>query len=301
MRRRDVHAMRLASVVAALVLLAIAALPARSMAEAPPPGQEMRSVSCVSATMCMAVAKTDGKHGVVENWDGTNWSSLSSIEGDVKEISCASSTACIAVGASTAHTAQSWLVFELGGSWAVLEMAPPAPAGSNESGLNSIDCDLSGCTAVGFSKFNFFYMPLIERWNGSAWAQQSAASPSEGIGPNVLLGVSCSSESLCVAVGEAAGKPFAERWNGFAWSTMLALGPAGASGAKLVSVSCISASFCMAVGDYFESSGHEKTLAEKWDGSGWSIVSSPNPGDEQGYVNFIDVSCSSSVHCAAVG
>src|SRR3954451_16520553 len=100
MRPGEMSTKRLIGLAAALLLLAIGVSPARAMAEAPPADQEMRSVSCISATMCMAAAKTDGKHGVIEIWDGTNWSTLGSIEGDVKEISCASTSACIAVGAT---------------------------------------------------------------------------------------------------------------------------------------------------------------------------------------------------------
>jgi hypothetical protein len=288
----------LCALMAVLLLGTGAALPARAQAEPPPGNQEIRGVSCASTTMCMAVGKS-GKYSVIEVWDGTAWSLLQSREADIRKISCASTAACIAVGASSAGTAQSWLAFEQGGSWAVLEMAPPVLLGIAESALNSIDCTATTCTAVGYYKSGAFYYPLVERWNGSSWSQQFPITPLEG-GTNLMLDISCPSDNFCMAVGEFGGKPFAESWNGLAWQTSAVLGPAGASGAKLAAVSCLSASSCVAVGDYFESAGNEKTLAESWNGNSWSILPSPNPSDAKGYVNFTDVSCVPFA-CFAVG
>jgi hypothetical protein len=65
-------------------------------------------------------------------------------------------------------------------------------------------------------------------------------------------------------------------------------------------VSCTSASACSAVGSYVNSSGVEVTLAERWNGTSWSIQSTPNPTEAKGNV-LRGVSCTSSSACVAVG
>src|SRR5689334_16741878 len=58
-----------------------------------------------------------------------------------------------------------------------------------------------------------------------------------------LDGVSCSSGSNCVAVGQRApaqgfGGTLAERWNGTTWSKVASPSPGGSSGARLTGVAC---------------------------------------------------------------
>ena len=56
----------------------------------------------------------------------------------------------------------------------------------------------------------------------------------------------------------------------------------------------------MAVGNFKEASGYNKTLAESWNGSAWSVVASPNPSEAKGSYLF-GVSCTGSSSCIAVG
>ena len=64
-------------------------------------------------------------------------------------------------------------------------------------------------------------------------------------------------------------------------------------------VACVSSSFCTAVGWYGNGSGTSQTLIEAWNGSNWSIVSSPNGGPGNNLLS--GVSCLSSKSCTAVG
>ena len=71
----------------------------------------------------------------------------------------------------------------------------------------------------------------------------------------------------------------------------------GLSGDALDSVSCVSATQCVAVGYSFSGSADE-TLVMAWDGSVWSIVSSPNAGS----FDVLDsVSCATASDCVATG
>lgn len=269
----------------------------------PPPAtkDEMKGVSCASSTMCIAVGKNlYQNNSFVELWNGTSWSLLQSISGEIRQVACASVTACVAVGASASGAIQTWMIYTLGG-WMVTGVAPVTPAGSTESNLQGVSCTSTACTAVGSYRSGSSYKPLAERWNGSAWSLQTAPSPTEGTAQKAMLGVSCASATYCVAVGEAASKPVAQQWNGTEWSLLSVPNPSGAKGAKLMSVSCTSSTSCMAAGDYYETTSNEKTLAERWNGTSWSINSSPNPSEAKGFVNFTAVSCTSSTSCTAAG
>lgn len=103
-----------------------------------------------------------------------------------------------------------------------------------------------------------------------------------------------------MAVGKAASKPFAEQWNGSEWTVKTAPNPEGATDAILESVSCAPAGTCMAVGNYYKGSGKRRTLTERWNGSSWLVVASPNPAKE-GDAKLRSVSCLSGSSCIAVG
>ena len=68
---------------------------------------------------------------------------------------------------------------------------------------------------------------------------------------------------------------------------------------QLKGVACVSSGFCTAVGNYFSSDFPPGTLVEAWNGSNWSIVSSPNGGPGNNLLS--GVSCLSSKSCTAVG
>jgi hypothetical protein len=138
-------------------------------------------------------------------------------------------------------------------------------------------------------------------WNGTAW---SIRMPAAGQGDNSgLAGVSCTSASNCIAVGfggNTSGGPLAERWNGTTWSTQPVPLPAGALGGGLEGVSCASASACTAAGLWQDSPFGELPLAERWDGTSWSLQKPPAPAGGQA-VLLAGVSCPSATSCTAVG
>ncbi|MGO9343754.1 MAG: hypothetical protein ACLP6E_14745 [Acidimicrobiales bacterium] len=68
---------------------------------------------------------------------------------------------------------------------------------------------------------------------------------------------------------------------------------------RLGGVSCHSLNACVSVGYYLDSSGNSQTLAESWNGTAWTLTSSPNKGNDGDQLNA--VSCLSSSNCVAVG
>lgn len=80
--------------------------------------------------------------------------------------------------------------------------------------------------------------------------------------------------------------------------------PSG-SDPSLSSVSCPTSDFCMAAGEYIVSVGNGQAksigLYETWNGTNWSIVSSPQTPGYLGGGEIQAVSCTSSSFCMAVG
>ena len=220
----------------------------------------------------------------------------------LKSVSCTAESACTAVGsyyleakAEYKTLADRWN----GTSWSQ-QSTPNPPEGSASSALLGVSCGSSAsCMAVG--KVN--EKPFAERWNGSEWTLGAPPKPS-GATSAGLEGVSCISAS-CTAVGtraESGTKTLTETWNGSTWSVVASPNPAelGSLGAYLSSVSCASTTSCIAVGRYFNEGLEAKTLAESWNGSGWTIQSSPNASGEK-QNSLLSISCSSPAVCTAVG
>jgi hypothetical protein len=83
------------------------------------------------------------------------------------------------------------------------------------------------------------------------------------------------------------------------WTVQPTPTPAQGVDGQLLAVSCVSASDCTAVGGYTSNAG-PVTLAEHWDGTGWTVQATPNP---TGAIFSIleGASCPTASDCTAVG
>jgi PKD repeat protein len=248
----------------------------------------------------------------------------SSEEREAYGVSCVQSNACVAVGSywslgvdTDVTLAELWN----GETWSV--MAIPNPPGLEEGWkdgryalLRGVSClTTSDCVAVGYYRNTGEeeYLestgekvePLAEHWNGSAWTMMPVATPS-GADAGWLEGVLCTSSTECTAVGsfkDSSGieETLAERWNGSKWEEQSIPNPSGATKSELLAVSCTSSAACTAVGSFKNGSGVEETLAERWDGSGWTIQPTRNPTGTEASNYLSGVSCTSPTVCTAVG
>jgi hypothetical protein len=184
--------------------------------------------------------------------------------------------------------------------------AGPQTTASNAN-LNSLSCPGgSACEAVGdYTDGSGHSVTLAEGWNGQRWTVQRARNPA-GM-DNYLYSVSCASRRDCEAVGYSTDRshdrtPLAERWNGKTWTDQAAPSSANdlSDQSLLLGVSCTNRSDCEAVGYYYDNSHVYATLAEKWNGSTWTVQSTPNPAGEQSDA-LMSVSCTTGTHCEAVG
>lgn len=140
--------------------------------------------------------------------------------------------------------------------------------------------------------------------DGTERVIQKAQEPA-GATLSKLTGVSCRSATNCIAVGHyinSAGTtlPLAQRWDGTEWKAQTPPVPVGALESKLEDVDCVSSTVCVAVGNYKTGTESFATLVERWNGSTWSIQSSPNAaGKAKSYLNGI--ACATANDCWAVG
>jgi hypothetical protein len=162
--------------------------------------------------------------------------------------------------------------------------------------LEGVSCTgSSSCIAVGEDGTS------AESWNGTEWKKQTVPVPTGG-STLALKGVSCSSSTACTAVGGYKNSfkvevTLAERWNGTEWKVETASNPASALASHLTGVSCSSSSACMAVGSYENSSKVNVSFAEGWNGTKWTIESTPN--STTGAIEAAEISCTASTACTA--
>jgi hypothetical protein len=112
-----------------------------------------------------------------------------------------------------------------------------------------------------------------------------------------LSAVSCSSASACTAVGPS----LALRSHGSAWSSQQTAKPLASTGRHFNGVSCPSATACFAVGRLVDRTAAPVALAERWNGSSWSVQPVSTPGGRSYPSLLAAVSCTSATACTAVG
>ncbi len=275
----------------------------------------LSGVSCTSTTACAAAGNYTNSSGVrvtlAEHWNGTSWAiettpnPSGATSSTLSGVSCTSTTACAAAGNYTNSSGVQVTLEERwnGTSWAI--ETTPNPSDGTNSVLNDVSCtSTTACTAVGYISGSNGLGTFAEEWNGTSWAIETTRNPS-GVTSITLSGVSCTSATSCTAVGWYVNSSgvfvtLAEAWNGASWAIQTTPNPAGATQSYLNDVSCTSATACTAVGEYHNSSGAVVTLAERWNGTSWTIQTTPNPsGATNSSLN--SVSCSSSAACIAVG
>jgi hypothetical protein len=221
-------------------------------------------------------------------------------------VSCPSPGSCVAVGDEGYSTAQRTLVERLrGGTWSVTA-SPGTPDAFPVDLLNSVSCiSISSCVAAGWAAdpMQDTDRTLIETSSGDNW--KVTRSPNPNTASNDLLGISCSSRTACVAVGDdgtaSSQKTLVETLSGGAWAVTTSPNtPSPFTIDFLNGVSCISATHCVAAGFAAGPNAMQsRTLIETLSIGGWKITPSPNTASPLN--ELYSISCSSPTSCVAVG
>lgn len=271
-------------------------------------------VACPQPSYCVAVGAYNANDVITpltELWDGSAWSVVpnlapsGAVSSVLNAVSCTGAADCLAVGYYTDQNAMAWGLSEAwdGSTWTVVDS--PRPVNGTDVVLNGVSCATSACLAVGsYTNAQSVPVTLTESWSGSSWSIVDSPNPT-GATSSGLSAVSCPSDSACMASGsdiDSAGVEvtLAETWNGTGWSITPSPDPAGARASSLAGISCPQPSACLAVGRYENPSRTNRTLAEAWDGTHWSIVPSATPTGSPNS-SLDGVSCGSAAGCLAVG
>ena len=277
--------------------------PTRSPAGAQ--GNFLFAVACPAHSACTAFGLSDGSgtaRTMAQRWNGTDWriqrtpnltgAAASQFDG----ISCTSRSACIGVGVSgNQPLAERWN----GTAWKKQPL-PSVPGAF----LNAVSCtSSSACIAVGGSASR----NVAERWNGTRWTRLPIPTPVGAHGAG-LGGISCTSASNCIAAGAYSSTssqngpvlPETEQWNGSTWTILTTPHAAQAIQTFPNNVSCTSPTACTIAGEQHFASGVVHTVAERWNGSTWTIQPTPNPSGVQ-FASFGGVDCTGPSDCLAVG
>jgi hypothetical protein len=234
--------------------------------------EDLGSVSCASATFCVAV----DEYGGAETFNGKKWSIPETVAPGVPlvSISCASASFCAAVsydGDAITYSAKKW-------------SAPTViDSGTYPDEPVAVSCASSTfCVAVDEGGQAITY-------NGSTW---SAPVVIDSTPVSTVDAVSCPSSTFCAAV-DSAGNIIG--YNGTTWAAPVSIN----GGSELNSVSCTSSTFCVSVDNTTYANG-------MYLGGPGEIIQTP--GAATGTVLPIDtsdsdvtsVSCATTSFCVAV-
>jgi hypothetical protein len=161
----------------------------------------------------------------------------------------------------------------------------PSPnPGSNYNEIDGLAAVTAGnAWAVGFQRSSgLLFHVMVQHWNGKAWSVAKSASL-PGSDDTRLHAVTALSATSIWAVGSettsTSTQSLIEHWNGTAWSVVPS--PAGEpADSELLGLAAVSATDVWAVGhttvEVGEGSG---TLIEHWNGTAWTVVTSPQLSD----------------------
>jgi hypothetical protein len=269
----------------------------------------LASLSCPSATFCVAVGSTHtqgrqslegifsnrSSRGLVEVWDGSTWSvrptPLGAVRGSaLSGVSCVSRRFCIAVGSTGLQIAAAMLWN--GSTWRRLTL-PLVKWGPT---LTAVSCAAArSCTAVGSYDVHETGVadlrPLAERWTGRGhWTVAKPPAERDRFHGKPysnftwLTAVSCPSRTACLATGLALRTQnfypqggFADGWDGHRWR----IATAGiARDSPLDGVSCVAPGDCYAAGQYDPRTvtppSTQRPLIAQWTAGRWSQVALPS-------------------------
>lgn len=284
----------------------------------------LAAVSCPSTTNCTAVGnRYDTIRPFAEHWDGTSWTltylpqPAGSPDDFLTGVSCPTTGFCVAVGQAGSQsggieeaTSVVWVQNSTGWHLASLPAAFTVPG--DDVGLKSVSCPTTTyCLAVGsiYSAMStkdssFHRAPAAVSWDGQTWTDQSV--PWTGGYSGVFRGVSCSSATNCMGVGEYSftvpgprlplevTEAMGRRWSGTTWTATPGVQPLSLK-SVLNAVSCYGPNSCVAVG---ASRIANTPMAETWNGRRWAQSKVVAPTGTQ---PLTGVSCTSSGTCVLVG
>ena len=260
---------------------------------APVPGVSLSSVSCASASDCVAVGDYNtaalGSAALLVTETAGTWSTgvaatlpvnqASTPTAYLSSVSCPSAGNCAAAGSykDSSNHQQELVVNETAGTWSTgVEALPATTTAMNPNVIPSVSCASAGnCAAAGsYIDASAHHQGLLVSEVAGTWSTGvQAALPAAATDPLVSLSsVSCPSAGNCTAVGSYADASHDQQGllvseTAGVWSTGVQAAPptnakttTSGPNVSLTSASCASLGNCTAVGSYKDTSGAKQGL-----------------------------------------
>jgi hypothetical protein len=186
-----------------------------------------------------------------------------------------------AVGATGGSTVVNQTLIEHydGSGWTIVP-SPNAGQSGDDNVLTAVAAvSANDVWAVGSTSHNAVVQTLIEHWDGSSWtvSQNGIAAGSS----TSLTAVTATQAAGVWAVGVnfSQRQPLIEHYDGHSWTvTPGGSLPSGNTDGSLAGVTATSPTDAWAVGTTTASNFVKQTLVERWNGTGWTVFPSANPG-----------------------
>jgi uncharacterized protein (TIGR03118 family) len=225
----------------------------------PPNGGLLNAVTAVSSNDVWAVGSVLDSTGapvaaLVEHWDGTSWSIVSSPAfASVTGLGSASADASNDVRAASGTTV---LHFN-GTSWSAVTTGTPVSI----QGIKALSPTNVWAVGQGPDADGDSFFARIEHFDGTSWSivPTPSVNPPEPLDTHSELdGIAAISANDMWAVGEAVGKTLTEHWDGASWSVISSPNPGPFN--FLHAVTALSDGTVAAVGNEADSSGNSTGL-----------------------------------------
>jgi hypothetical protein len=235
-------------------------------------------------------AESDGQQTLIARWDGAAWRIVPSPGLDpLNAIAAVSANDIWAVGGLFnygvgPHPNKPLIEHWNGSQWSIVAASNTDANAVELTGVAVLAAN--NVWAVGREDIGSAHttQALIERWDGSAWSVVTASLPAGAreTALHAIAPIPGSQQLWAVGYAQPQANPgytqtLIERWTGGAWQ--IVNGPAlpqGALGASLNGVTALTESDAWAVGEYIASDHTIRALALHWDGSAWTVASSPD-------------------------
>ena len=277
----------------------------------------LSDVAATSARSAWAVGQTGSGKLLILRWNGSAWRQQASPVpggGALASVAATSARNAWAVGHLGTGTSATPLVLHWNGRrWR--QEAGHAPAGggaldsvaatsagnawaAGSSGAATVILHWNGKTWARQSSANFGNVSDVAGssagnawaatagallyWNGASWTQVPTPSPPGCC--TAFTGVATTSPTDAWGIGSYSSSDgysvpsLIVHWNGTAWKQVHSPFPAGVRGVFLASVTAASAASAWAAGSTFSEAVGNKTVIDRWNGTAWTHVRTPDAG-----------------------
>jgi hypothetical protein len=255
----------------------------------------LQGVVDISPTLAWAAGNvTDGAHAgqVIEQWNGTKWSLFPAPKFGKKDqanvFAMTSSSANDVWAIGSLVNLGTGLVSPLFEHWNGTAWTATTGESSNDFLFGASADATNDAWAVGFNVSDSITTSAMH-WDGTNWKR--VATPNVGEGTNKLNAVLALAPNDVWAVGfstpvapprQAATLTLIEHFDGASWTVVPSpkVGPNSVNQSnRLLGLTANSANDIWAFGSNFaaDGSGHQMTLLLHWDGTSWTVASSPSP------------------------